>query len=108
MLMISSTYSTQDKCLRISIPNRFEFALRDQFRQTYEDLDEKPIKFIVDFTQTNYIDSTGLGMLLLLRDFAGGRSDKVYLTSCQGLVLKTLEMVKFNELFIIDKASTEC
>jgi anti-anti-sigma regulatory factor len=49
-----------------------------------------------------YLDSSALGMLLLLRDHAGGDSANVQITKCNQDVKKILTISNFEQLFKID------
>ena len=51
--------------------------------------------------ETTYLDSSALGMLLLLRDFAGGDDGKVEITNCNADVRKILAISNFEQLFTI-------
>jgi anti-anti-sigma factor len=56
---------------------------------------------VVDFGQTEYIDSTGLGMLLKLREFAGGQQSRVHLIKCSPQVKSILSIANFQSLLTI-------
>ena len=104
MSNINTSFSDQDKTLTISVFGRFEFSLRNQFRDCYKEIQLEPKHYVVDMQNVSYIDSTGLGMLLLLRDFAGGKKNDVAITGCNDYIKKTLETVKFQDLFNIEAA----
>ena len=52
----------------IKIIGRFDFSSQRDFRNAYQQQHAK--KFVVDLSQTEYIDSSALGMLLLLKEHA--------------------------------------
>ncbi|MBF0186225.1 MAG: STAS domain-containing protein, partial [Magnetococcales bacterium] len=60
--------------LTISVKGKFSFEAHHQFRNAYHNEDEKAqyriTHYIVDLSETDYIDSSALGMLLLLREEA--------------------------------------
>ena len=87
--------------LIIKIAGRFDFSSHQDFRKTYESLDEKVKNYIIDFSETSYLDSSALGMLLLLRDYAGGESDNIKITNCCDDVRKILTISNFEQLFTI-------
>ena len=98
---ISTNYSEKDQTLTINVVGRFEFSLRSEFRDCYKALPKVPKRYVINMQDVSYIDSTGLGMLLLLRDHAGGKKDSVTIQGCNGYIKKTLETVKFQDLFDI-------
>jgi anti-anti-sigma factor len=98
---MSVTSSRTDNELTIKVSGKFDFSCHQDFRATYEDLTEKPEVFVVDMSETTYLDSSALGMLLLLRDFAGGDSAKVVLKNCNAEIKKILAISNFEQLFEI-------
>ena len=99
---MSVTSSGNGKELTIRVSGKFDFSCHQDFRATYEDLAEKPSSYIVDLSQTTYLDSSALGMLLLLRDFAGGDAAKVIIKNCNPEIKKILSISNFEQLFAIE------
>ncbi|MCR9261269.1 MAG: STAS domain-containing protein [Pseudomonadaceae bacterium] len=87
--------------LIIAIDGRFDFSAHKDFRDAYEDLEEKPHSYRIDMSEAQYIDSSALGMLLLLRDHAGGDSADVEIVNCNADVKKILTISNFDQLFTI-------
>jgi len=90
-----------DNVLTIQINERFDFSSYQEFRNCYENLAQPSERFIVDFLDTSYLDSSALGMLLLLRDFGGGDDAVVELINCNADVQKILTISNFGQLFEI-------
>ena len=51
---------------------------------------------------STYLDSSALGMLLLLRDHAGGDTANIKIVNCNPDVKKILTISNFEQLFSID------
>lgn len=87
----------------ISLVGRFDFNTHRDFRAAYEPLvtDEACRAITVDFTGVDYLDSSALGMLLMLRDKMGGCGKDVVLRGVQGNVKQVLEIANFSKLFRI-------
>lgn len=98
---ISSTMSTVNDELTISVEGRFDFSAHQDFRSAYEDVDTQPQHFSVDMTEATYLDSSALGMLLLLRDYAGGDGSSIKIVNCNDDVRKILVISNFGRLFTI-------
>jgi len=96
---ISSKLIEHEKKLIIALDDRFDFSCHDEFRDTYRSLDLGQLEIIVDFARTEYIDSAALGMLLVLRERAGGDSAKIILKSCQPSVRQIMDITRLNKLF---------
>ena len=71
-MAISTQLSADGQELTIAIQGRFDFGAHQAFRDAYERVDGTPKRYQVDLQGTTYLDSSALGMLLLLRDHAGG------------------------------------
>lgn len=100
-MAINSTVSPDGSELVISIQGRFDFSAHQDFRRSYESLDAPPKTYCVDLRETTYLDSSALGMLLLLRDHAGGDTASVKIVNCNPEVKKILSISNFEQLFAI-------
>ncbi|WP_306605971.1 STAS domain-containing protein [Azonexus sp.] len=87
----------------ISLVGRFDFNTHRDFRAAYEPLisDDSCRALTVDFSGVDYLDSSALGMLLMLRDKMGGCGKDVVLSGVQGNVKQVLEIANFSKLFRI-------
>lgn len=100
-MTISSMLSADANELTIKVDGRFDFSSHQDFRRSYEEAAQKPKTFTVDMRDTTYLDSSALGMLLLLRDYAGGDEAKVSIVNCNEDVKKILSISNFEQLFRI-------
>lgn len=87
----------------IKLSGRFDFNTHREFRAAYEPLisDAETRSVIVDFAAVDYLDSSALGMLLMLRDKLGGASKEVGLSGVKGNVKQVLDIANFGKLFPI-------
>ena len=100
-MAIWSNQSDDGSELTIKIQGRFDFSAHQEFRDAYEKTDQPLNKYVVDMQDTTYLDSSALGMLLLLRDHAGGDNSNVKIVNCNGDVKKILTISNFEQLFTI-------
>ena len=100
-MAISSTISEDGSELTIVIKGRFDFSAHQDFRGTYEKLTKKPSRYRVDLKDTAYLDSSALGMLLLLRDYAGGDNADIQILNASADVRRILTISNFEQLFAI-------
>jgi anti-anti-sigma factor len=56
---------------------------------------------VVDLKEATYLDSSALGMLLLLRDHVGGDESRVSMVNTSSDVRKILAISNFDKLFDI-------
>ena len=87
----------------IKLVGRFDFNTHREFRAAYEPLvaDQGVRSVAVDFAGVDYLDSSALGRLLMLRDKMGGASKEVALTRVRGNVKQVLDIANFGKLFQI-------
>ena len=100
-MSISSSLSTDGQELQINIEGRFDFNVHLAFRRAYEEPGNEVGSYIVDMTAASYLDSSALGMLLLLRDYAGGDSASITIVHCNDDIKKIFAISNFEQLFDI-------
>ncbi|MEG3638034.1 STAS domain-containing protein [Magnetococcus sp. PR-3] len=88
----------QDGVIVIKPPQRFDVASHNPFLKTLDQLPHAP-RYLVDLTATDYVDSAGLGMLLLLRQRLSCETNSLELHIMPGQVQQTLSISKFDQLF---------
>jgi anti-anti-sigma factor len=86
----------------IAIEGRFDFSTHQAFRDAYEKDNEDVRHWVVDMSDATYLDSSALGMLLLLRDFAGGDQASIRIRNCNNDVRRILTISNFEQLFTIE------
>jgi len=102
-MSINSSVSANGDTVTITISGRFDFSIHRDFRQAYEKSEsasENP-NFVVDLSGTDYMDSSALGMLLLLREHAGGDNANVKIANCRPVIKEILDIANFSKLFSI-------
>lgn len=87
----------------VKLIGRFDFNTHREFRAAYEPLinDAETHAVVVDFSGVDYLDSSALGMLLMLRDKLSGAGKEVVLTGVRGNVKQVLDIANFGKLFPI-------
>ncbi|ABC31865.1 MULTISPECIES: STAS domain-containing protein [Hahella] len=100
-MSITTSRSDDNAELTIRIKGRFDFSSHQEFRDAYENPEGPFEQYKIDMTETTYLDSSALGMLLLLRDYAGGDNAKICITNCNNDVRKILTISNFEQLFVI-------
>ncbi len=98
---INTIVSGSGDKVTISVSGKFDFQLYDEFRSAYSETAGSGTNYEVDLSGTDYLDSSALGMLLLLREHAGGESSKIDITQVSEDVKKVLDVANFGKLFNI-------
>jgi anti-anti-sigma factor len=97
----------QDGTARITISERFDSGLYQNFKKAYLPLlDNRAVQTIeVDISQVPYLDSGALGMLVLLNESAKNANKRVSLISLPGPVADVLKIANVDKLFSINLPS---
>jgi len=85
----------------ISINGIFDVSVYEQFKEYCRVHLNDDVHFVIDMDSTTYMDSSALGMLLLLREKTQGDKDRVKLINVGENVLSVLEVAQFQQLFDI-------
>jgi len=88
--------------LWIKVEGRFDFSNHQEFKLAYESCMPPPKRYCIDLKEATYLDSSALGMLLLLRDYAGGENAEVKLLNPRPAVREILMTSCFDTLFVIE------
>ena len=101
-MAITSEIIDDGEGLKISIEGRFDASSLDAFRRSFEDVESEGIKrYVVDLDATVHLDSSALGMLLVLRDHAGGDQASISIVNSSPEVKKIFAISSFEQLFDI-------
>lgn len=87
----------------IKLTGRFDFNTHKEFRGVSDPVvtDPNVREIEIDFHDVDYLDSSALGMLLMLRDKASGSGKGISLCGVKGSVKQVLEIANFSKLFKI-------
>jgi anti-anti-sigma factor len=86
----------------IVLQGRFDFNAHREFRECVEQsVKESSSQIEVDLLGVDYLDSSALGMLLMLRDRAKGVAKEVALANARGSVRQVIDIANFGKLFSI-------
>ena len=96
---INMTVSDGGSKVTIAVTGKFDFQLYDEFRASYADTSGNGTEYVINLSDTEYLDSSALGMLLLLREHAGGESSNIEITQASPEVRKILDVANFGKLF---------
>ena len=80
----------------ITINGRFDHRRVIEFKEVFA---MSPRLWIIDLSQVDYVDSSALGVLLLLRERVNNDPQRVHLRGVRGQPKAVLAMAKFERLF---------
>jgi anti-anti-sigma factor len=86
---------------KIVLNGRFDFGSHRDFKTSYEALlgVSHVRELEIDMGGVEYLDSSALGMLLILKERAGASNKRVAIANCRGAVKQVLDIANFGKLF---------
>ncbi len=96
-----------NKTARINMFGRFDFQVHREFKDAYTPLiDNAEVKEIeVEMSKVDYLDSSALGMLMLLNERARAVNKPITLLNTSGVVSQVLAVANFSKIFNIKQAA---
>lgn len=82
---------------RITIGGVFDYGMNKEFRDALK-LVEGSQRCVVDLGEATYVDSSALGMLLLLKE----QVDEVVIENCGGYPRRVFDLAGFDVIFDLD------
>lgn len=102
-MSVSQEVSSDGKKIQINISGRFDYKVSQEFRDTYRQIPgQEGVAYYVNLSDASYMDSSALGMLLLLREHAKCRGGAVYIERPSEQVDSILKVANFEQLFTIN------
>lgn len=98
---LKTQLSADGKELSLCIDGRFDFNLHMDFREAYRGL-PPDTRYVIDLSRTTFMDSSAMGMLLLLREYAGEKHADIRLCNCSEAVRKVLAVSHLDSIFAIE------
>lgn len=97
-------HALQDQAAKmITLTGRLTFAENGEFRQMVDSLEQVGGAMVVlDLGALEFMDATGMGMLLVARDQVVARGGRVTLCNARGQVGRMLELANFGDFFTIE------
>ena len=106
-MSVSHEMSDDGKKILINITGRFDYKVSQEFRDTYRQVPgQEGAAYYVNLSGASYMDSSALGMLLLLREHAKCRGGSVFIERPSEQVDSILKVANFEQLFTINHASS--
>ena len=88
--------------MTIAITGRFDFSVHKDLRKAYEGVGRASRHYIVDLLGASYMDSSALGMLLQLREYAGSGNHAICVKNAGPGIREILRIANFDKLIIVE------
>ena len=107
-MSVSQNISNDGKIIHLSVTGRFDYKITREFRDSYSKAARhKGVTYYVNLNKTSYIDSSALGILLLLRECAKDNGGKVIIEQPGEQVNQVLKVANFEKLFTINQTRSK-
>lgn len=91
------------KEIYIRVTGKFDFDSHEDFHKAIQAASTSNYsKYTVDLGSVEDLDSSALGMLLLLRETAGGENSNVEIINCRPGIREILNIANFQQMFRIN------
>lgn len=100
-MSVTTNLDTENKTLEVKISGRFDFSIYQQFRKVIQQASTGITLIKIDLSETEYMDSSALGMLLVLRDKVGEKKEAIVIKNSNEEVKKILTIANFDKLFCL-------
>ncbi len=101
-MAVSVQLSKDGKTMTIAISERFDFNVHRDLRRAYDNGQRAQEGYVIDLRNTTYMDSSALGMLLQLREYAGGGNEVICVKNANASIKDVLRIASFDKLMRVE------
>jgi HptB-dependent secretion and biofilm anti anti-sigma factor len=94
-------HDTEQDCLTLQFGEHFDFTVHRAFHDACLGERKPSRSYVVDLGDVSSMDSSALGMLLLLREHAGGDRAEIRIVNADTALRGTLRVAGFDKLFVL-------
>ena len=99
-MSINVHHDNDTDCLTLHLGEHFDFSMHRDFHDAC--LGGRAARsYVIDLGEVNSMDSSALGMLLLLREHAGGERSEIRIVNAGSELRGTLRVAGFDKLFVL-------
>jgi anti-anti-sigma factor len=94
-------HDPEQNCLTLHMGERFDFSIHRAFHDACLMEGQSARTYVVDLGEVGTMDSSALGMLMLLREKAGGDVAEIRIVNASADLRNTLRIAGFDRLFTV-------
>jgi len=94
-------HDSENDSLTLQLGERFDFSVHRDFHDACLGAEARARSYIVDLSDVTSMDSSALGMLLLLREHAGAERAEIRIVNAGTELRRTFKVAGFDKLFVL-------
>jgi anti-anti-sigma factor len=94
-------HDSESDCLSLQLGERFDFSIHREFHDACLGAGRVARSYLIDLADVTHMDSSALGMLLLLREHAGADHADIRIVNAGTELRGTLRVAGFDKLFVL-------
>jgi len=99
-MSLSVFHDRELDCLTLHVLEKFDFSVHRDFHEACL-VGQPRRRYVVDLGGVSAMDSSALGMLLLLREHAGGDRAEIRIVNADSALRGTLRVAGFDKMFVL-------
>ncbi|WP_049623507.1 STAS domain-containing protein [Frateuria defendens] len=100
-MSLTVQHDSDNDCLTLQLGERFDFSVHRDFHDACLGEGKPARSYVVDLGEVTGMDSSALGMLLLLREHAGADRAEIHIVNASDELRGTLRVAGFDKLFVL-------
>jgi HptB-dependent secretion and biofilm anti anti-sigma factor len=94
-------HDSEHDCLTLQLGERFDFSVHRDFHDACLSATTSARSYVIDLSEVTSMDSSALGMLLLLREHAGSDRAEIRIVNAGSELRSTFKVAGFDKLFVL-------
>ena len=94
-------HDSESDCLSLQLGERFDFSIHREFHEACLGGKRVARSYLIDLGEVTHMDSSALGMLLLLREHAGADRAEIRIVNAGTELRRTFKVAGFDKLFVL-------
>lgn len=94
-------HDNEHDCLTLQLGERFDFSVHRDFHDACLGAEMSARSYVIDLSEVTSMDSSALGMLLLLREHAGSERAEIRIVNAGSDLRNTFKVAGFDKLFVL-------
>jgi anti-anti-sigma factor len=96
---IIAEMTSDERVVILRVEGRFSFGVHEEFRRAYQETWRPGLHYVLDMRSVEYLDSSALGMLLLMREYVGEGAGLIRILGCSAPMKDVFLRARFDQFF---------